>query len=91
MSDTVWHFQREFDRLEHVTPEQRADLFFHMEKRWCWDCGRDQSEDHPDCASQVESSATYVPPGERQAAALERIAAAVEHLAQAHPNRRAEP
>lgn len=37
-----------FDLLEHYTPEQRQEVFYEIEHRWCWVCGQDAVVDNAD-------------------------------------------
>jgi hypothetical protein len=41
-------FSQVLDVLERYTPEQRAELFYIAESKWCWDCGKtyDECDNH---------------------------------------------
>ena len=48
-------FEGVLTRLERATPEQRQELFWMFECRWCWDCGREYADcDETQCANREE-------------------------------------
>jgi hypothetical protein len=58
-SDVQVHFSGIVDRVERFTAEQRANLFYSLEGRWCWDCGFPQGDPaHDECpSSQTQDDA----------------------------------
>ena len=63
-----------FTHLERYTPEQRAEAFWRMENRWCWDCGREEAEEgaHGNCGSAqaIASAVAAARAEEREACAV---------------------
>jgi hypothetical protein len=45
-----------FELLERYTPEQRAQVMYEIESRWCWGCGHPY--DNPDCDCGGNGGAT---------------------------------
>jgi hypothetical protein len=58
-------YDQVLDVLDHYTPAERAEAFYSIESRWCWDCGWPPE--------QCQCPATLGGPTREQVAEVQRI------------------